>query len=260
MNLTINKIIKYSEYENKIYIPNEIFNDLKVIHSKGSSHVAFTYSYYFLISWLYRYAKYGEKNIDVKLIKQMLGYNPDNKKINYIIKKDGVLDQIGYTKTDTDYPIAYTYNGELEFTMFSELDKEWQNEIIKQRGRNYKIKLPVKGIWRDSESKINGDWNGTFYQIDYTHEMTIELFNFCMNNVDLGTSGFYLYGYLKYRCDKFTQYQISMERLGDEIGMSRSSVYRYLNKLIECKLIQYEENSCVLIDGEYVKEANTYSI
>lgn len=255
-----NKIIKYTEYENKIYMPNEIFQDLKVLHSKGSSHVAFTYSYYFLISWLYRYAKYWDYQIDVKMIKRMLGYNENNKKINYIIKKDGFLDEIGYTRTNSNFPVAYEYKDDLEFTMLSDLDKEVQAEIINQKGRNFKIKVPLKGIWRDSESERNRDWNGTFFQIDYTHEMRMDLFEFCMNDKQLGVNAFYLYGYLKYRCDKYDYYQVSMERLGEEIGMSRSTVYRYLNKLISNEIVQYEENGCVFIEGEYKKEANSYTV
>lgn len=255
------KLIPYNEYENKIYIPNEIFTDLRVLHGKGSSHVAFAYSYYFLISWLYRYAKYGEKVITVQLIKQMLGYSGNNKDVNYIIKKNGILDQIGYTRSDTDFPIAVEFiSNDVIFTMISELDLEIQNILMAQRGKNYKIKIPLKGLWRDTESEVTGEYNGAFYQIDYTHEMTMDIFYKCMSDKRLGVHGFYLYGYLKYRCDKFGKYQVSLDRLREEVGISKNTVEKYMNNLIKCNLIKCIENGCRKIDKNFVKEANTYTI
>jgi hypothetical protein len=133
--------------------------------------------------------------------------------------------------------------------MLSDMD---EMKDMFNRGKNYKIKVPVKALNRNGEE-------GTFYDISYTHEMGFDLFNKCMET-ELGCTGFYLYGYLKYRCDKFGEYCSSLERLGDGIGMSRSTVNRYLGKLLEYDLISYRENDCKLVDGEYVKQGNIYKI
>lgn len=257
----LRKCLLVNEHQNKIYIPNEIFNDLRVLHDKGSSHVAFAYSYYYLISWLYRYAKYGELHIDVKIIKQVLGYSASTQEINYIIKKKGILDQIGYTHTDTDYPITWNWNNrDIDFTMLSDLDLEMKKVLMEQRGRNYKVKVPVKGLWRTVESEKDNCWDGTFYEVEYTHEMSFDIFAKCMEDKQLGVSAFYLYGYLKYRCDKFDKYQSSVERLGREIGMSKNTIDKYLTSLMSKGLIKYQENDCDKIEGEFRKQANTYLI
>lgn len=244
-------------------MPNEIFNDLKTIHDKGSSHVAFAYSFYYLISWLYRYAKYGELDIDVKMIKEVLGYNADNKKVNYLIKKNGLLDEIGYTYTDNDYPIAWDFNdGDILFTMLSDMDDEVKKIMIKQKGRNFKIKVPVKAIWRNKESEEENIWDGTFYDISYTHEMLFDVFVKCMENEDLGVTGFYLYGYLKYRCQWFDgKFNRSIENIANDLGMSRNTADKYLTNLTKYGLINYQENENYMFYNEkIVREAHTYEI
>lgn len=250
--MDIKQILKYNEYQNKLYIHNEIFEELKLLHSKGSSHVAFAYTYFYLISWLYRYTKYGELNIDVKLIKEILGYNATNKKLDYLIKKGGLLDEIGLTETSTDYPLLWTFeDGELEFTMLSDFDEDIRKLYQNQKGKNYKIKVPVKGLNRNSE-------NGTFYDIYYTHEMKFDLFTYCMES-ELGCSGFYIYGYLKYRCDKFKEYTSSVERIGQDLGMSKNTVDKYLTMLCREGMVKYKSNECKLVDGEFTRKANSYS-
>jgi hypothetical protein len=248
-NMDIKKLLNYNEHQNKIYIHNEIFEELKVL----GSHAAFAYTYYYLICWLYRYAKYGEIQIDVKLIKELLGYNPTNKKLDYLIKKGGLLDEIGLTETSTDYPLVWTFiDGDLEFTMLSDFDDEVRKMYLKQKGKNYKVKIPVKALSRNGE-------NGTFYDIGYTHEMEFNLFVKCMES-DLGCSGFYIYGYLKYRCDKFGEYNSSLERLGEELGMSKNTIDKYLTILCQDRLIECKVNDCRLVDGEFVKKSNTYKL
>jgi hypothetical protein len=173
--------------------------------------------------------------------------------LDYLIKKGGLLDEIGLTETITNYPLLWTFeDGDLEFTMLNDFDEDIRKLYQKQKGKNYKIKVPVKGLTRNGE-------NGTFYDIYYTHEMTFDLFAACMES-DLGCSGFYLYGYLKYRCNKFGEYNSSIERLGEEIGMSKNTVDKYLGILCREGLISYKGNDCRLIDGEFNKKANTYTV
>jgi hypothetical protein len=249
--MDIKQLLQYNEHQHKIYIHNEIFEELKGMYNKGSSHVAFAYSYYYLICWLYRYAKYGEVTIDVKMIKGILGYNAANKKLDYLIKKGGLLDELGLTYTSNDYPLLWTFeDGDLEFMMLSDFDEDVRK--LYQKGKNYKIKVPVKALNRNGE-------NGTFYDIGYTHEMGFDLFVKCMES-DLGCSGFYLYGYLKYRCDKFGEYNSSLEKLGEEIGMSKNTVDKYLTRLCEEGLVECKVNKCKLVDGEFHKKSNTYKV
>jgi hypothetical protein len=232
---------------------------LKILHNKGSSHVAFAYSYYYFISWLFRYCKYDKVKVDVKLTKQSLGYHKDNKDINYIIKKNGVLDEIGYTLSSIDYPIVWELDGELEFTYLSDLDSDIKKILMDVNGRNYKIKYPVKGLWRTDESAKEGYQDGTFFDVSNTHMIPFEVFIYCMEN-DLGVLGFYLYSYLSYRCQWFEEFNSSVERISETIGYSINTTERYISKLFSHQLIDYKVNECKKINGEFVKKANTYSL
>lgn len=253
--------LKYDKKESNLYIPNEIFDDLKSSGLKGSSHIAFAYSYYYLISWLYRYCKYENVNVKVEDIKGILGYSPSNRDVNYIIKKNGILDQMGYTISSTDYPYLWDWNdGDIEFSMVSELDNDTRQLMQNDKGRNYKIKIPIKGLWRSRESETDGCYDGTFYEIENTHEVKFEEFAKCMNS-EIGVIGFYLYAFIKSRCQWHDgKYNSSTERIAEDSGLSVATVERYIGKLLMNGMISYGEGECKKIDGEFRKGANTYRI
>ncbi|MED1863263.1 hypothetical protein P4V41_07325 [Fictibacillus nanhaiensis] len=260
MNEIINKL-SYNEKETKIYIPNEIFNDLEGLHVKGSSHVAFAYSFYYLTSWLYRYCKYGQIEIDTKMIKELLGYHPDNKVINYIIKKNGVLDELGYTMTTTDYPVAWEYEDGLEFVLLSDLDTDAKKMLQSKKGKNYKIKVPIKGIWRSKESEEEGIEDGTFYEVDNTHCVPFEVFIECMENDQLGCIGFYLYCYMKSKYQIFeTGYDVSLTELERCTGLSHKTLCRYLDRLKKYRMITCDVQNFVLGLDKGERKSNTYHV
>lgn len=258
----LNEYINYTEQEYPMYIPNEIFYDLNQSEIKGSSHIAFSYSYYYLISWLYRYAKYGSKKIDVGMIKEILGYRADNKGLNYLIKQNGVLDKLGYTFSSGDYPLAWNFNnGDIEFLLLSDMDEDTRKLMYGQTGRNYKIKVPVKGLWRSGESEREGYYDGTFYDISNTHYVGFDVFTKCMENEQVGVIGFYLYGYLKNKIQTHKgKYKCPVERIADDSGISIKTTERYLGALLLNGLIKSEEGECKRVDDELKREANTYYV
>jgi predicted transcriptional regulator len=144
--------------------------------------------------------------------------------------------------------------------MISEMEDEVREIIRKSKGRNYKIKVPVKALWRNDESEIENVYDGTFYDISNTHEMKFDVFMECMHNKRLGVIGFYLYGYLKYKCDQHGEFNSSVERICEEVGMNKNTTDKYLNNLMSVELIQSKGNDCKVIDGKFVKKANTYVI
>lgn len=254
------EFLQIDKKEFKIFIPNEIFNDFKSCNElNGSEHISFAYTYYYLISWLFRYAKYGLGNvkIDVKFIKQLLGYNATTKTVDFIIKKDGILDQLDYTYSSTDYPIAWTYdNGDIDFDMYSELDSDMKKYLNK--GKNYKIKVPVKGLYRSEDSKEDNYMDGTFYDVSNTHLIEFDIFMKCMSEHELGCIGFYLYGYLKSKFQIHSnKYNSSYERLASDCELSESTVKRYVAVLESKGLIGCKEGDCSYDEG-FKKDANTY--
>lgn len=125
----INKVLSITGKESNIFLPNEIFSDLQDYITDGKE-IAYAYSYIYLTQFLYRNCKYfnTKELIDVNVIKQILGYSKSNRTMNYITKKGGLLDEIGYLESTKDFPMTWTFeksSGEgLSFLMSSEIDKD----------------------------------------------------------------------------------------------------------------------------------------
>ncbi|WP_409174835.1 hypothetical protein [Brevibacillus fortis] len=270
------KKILGSNDKDKVFMPNEIFVDLKM-HLKDSSHIAFAYSYYFVITYLYRNARYRnvidksgkEIEINQSELKQILGYSKDNKTTNFIIKQNGILDQMGYTQTVSDFP---TYierkilclgkeklSDELYIEMYSDMDLETK-KYLKENRRNHKIKYPVKAFYRTPEDQKDSHQNGTFFFVDSTHGIPVDVFIYCMTNKEIGCVGFYLYSYLKRMNDMFEKgYDVPLERLSENTGIKPTTLDKYLDKLKAYNLISCIVRPFVVGKPTDVKlKANTY--
>lgn len=200
-----------------IAMPNEIFKDMKEWILTGDvqskHHLEFIYSYYWLVAYVWRYAKYGEFEITQQWFKKALGYNPNEKRLNYLIKKDGVLDQKGYTGTTSDFPVLWTLKDEeLSFTMFSDYDKEEQQMINQFKSKTFIVKSPL--------AHLGNSEDGIFYNSSNTHVISLDVFNECMNNPNLKCAGFFMYGILKYIQDKAIHFNsTSTFEVGNDVLM-----------------------------------------
>jgi hypothetical protein len=241
------KFIQHNKGEGKIYMPNEIFKDLQSAIDRPT-HIAFAYSYYYLINYLYRYTKYiNDPKPTQQLIKEFLGYSPTNKQIDYIIKKGGVLDQIEYTTTTTDYPIAHTMDENNKPTFIT--IKEWKNKNkteakYLEQDRNFKIKYPKKAFYRDKEAEEGDYLNGTFYDSYDTHAIRVEEFlrMFDNYNQELGCIGFYIYGYLIYLMSYYGSWvSIGIRSLAQKTKLAPCTVVEYTKKLKEYNFIYIDE-------------------
>lgn len=258
----LNNKLQYNEKESKIFMPNEIFN---VIQASGikNKHIPLAYSYYYLICWLYRYAKYGVmNNIDNKKIKEILGYSPTYPEIDYIIKKNGLLDEMGYTITVKDFPLSWIYEDDfLDFDLLSDMDEDTQKIIKQQYSRKFTVKFPPKAFHRTKESEDDNYLDGTFYEVNNTHLIPFEVFVFCMSKKELECTGFYLWCYLKMQNQIYDSgYDVSLDDLANETGIPRSTMIGYLNTLREYGMVNCYHNQeyfCLALNDEE-KKANTY--
>lgn len=257
-----------SKYEDvNIFLPNEIFQDLTCIDK--STHKAFAYAYYYYTCYLYRYALFTQSDsskITQKDIKQKLGYSPVEKRIDYMIKKGGVLDTIGYTSTTTDYPLMYVWDGDKEEPQFITIsdykgDRSGVDRVC-INDRNYKVKFPVKAFFRQPEDEQQQIYNGTFNEVSNTHSIAYSTFENMMANPNLECVGLFIYGFLRHRCSAFekTGYQRSAGKIADELGFSKATVVKYLKELEECKYISVEHKPFVLDSKEEDREANIYRV
>ncbi|AND39531.1 hypothetical protein [Cytobacillus oceanisediminis] len=298
----IAKFLNYQEEESNVFMPNEIFSDiqkpfkeiaaqkvrnrphkfikvetLKGIRNKrgqnegaNSTHIAFAYSYYYFITWLYRYVKYGQFKINVEDIKEILGYARTSVEVDYIIKKNGILDQINYTQTTTDYPIAWEmddFNG-LEFMLLSDAEPETRTLMYREKGRNYKVKYPVKHFHRSLETYESGEMDGLFFEPYDFDVIPFEIFLFCMGKKELGVRGFYLYCYIK-RMNGFYGggYDASYERLSEETGIPKSTLEDDMKLVRQYRMVNIVDQMDYFVHGLSKEErkatsyvANSYKL
>ncbi|MED1803067.1 hypothetical protein ABEZ21_23940 [Brevibacillus porteri] len=249
----------------KIFLPNSIFQELKNAmtgneKNRSSKHIPFAYAYVFLISYLWRYAKFGLQNGDYDYtedeLKRLLTVSGSNKNMNYITKKNGVLEQIGYIRKVSDYPIvphfsnkvgnSYEAFNNLEFTMLSDLDGYMKESIGKDNLKNRKVNFPVRGYYGCKEHEEENYTDGYLFEIHEinnetakgTHEVNIETFLFCMSNDGIGLEGFYIYQYLKYQSfngDRF--WNCAQKDFESNFGIDTDMVKSRLKTLEEHRMI-----------------------
>lgn len=265
------------KYENYLLMPNEVIEKLvKCKELEDSTAVAVAYAYTYLITYMYRYAKYGVmafEETSVKGIKKMLGLSPTNNTYDYIIKKGGVLDQLGITKTlsMTQSPIAVWVDMEHdfefpEFQLFADLEDETKEIILNgQTMKKRTFKYPVLAL--EEREPIEGlACNGTIFGAgkDYTHMIPMEAFLKCMSNPELGATAFYLYAFIRARYGKNKSVQISLNGISDNSGIRPTTRDKYLKLLRQYGMIGVQVEDFVVGRDDYnahiETESNTYWI
>jgi hypothetical protein len=236
----------YSDKDVKVCLPNEIFHNLDNIVCPNFSfrHRAFAYSFYYLCCYLYRNAKYGSihplSNLySIQLLELMYG---DRKSVNYITKRNGLLDQIGYTESENDFPINIVVeNGQLvDFEMYRE-----QDMLIKYAinvPKNFICKKPVKAFKRELDNPFyDGTNNGTFFEYENVHWIDFPIFAKCMSMGSKGIEIFYAYGFLlkneKYIYDKGGVYKAYMTA---SLSTNTRKTNALLEKLVSMNLLKME--------------------
>lgn len=261
---TMKKKIEYNELE-KIFIPNEIFKDLKE-NIKPTVHVAFAYCYYYLISYLYRYCKYVDNSNELlsqKDIKVLLGYSKDYKVVDYLTKKGGVLDVIGYTQTTGNYPIIWELIDKSELVFYTSQDlKESNGASFPINNRNFKIKYPMKAFHRNAEGFNSRFKDGTFFTVENTHMIMPSAFMKAMENKKIGCIGFYLYGFFKQKSESYgnERYDATWPRLIKETGLSSATLNRYIKILEKADYIKVKRHTKYQTNYSGGLFANSYSV
>lgn len=233
-------------HEIAIAMPNELLfllpEWLSQKELKSNQHQEFVYSYLWLISYYWRYAKYAEEKITQQTIKSTLRYNPDEKRLNYIIKKNGLLDVKEYTTTTKNYPISWSFDSKegVSFTMLKLLDPEFQALVNKFETENYQVKCPLVSVGIEESE-------GLYWNTDNTHFMSLELFELCMKHPKLQCAGFYMCGILKYIGDKnyhfsgSLEFECSNDTLKDFTNWSVRRIAETTNILVSVGLIHKEQ-------------------
>lgn len=269
------EVLEYDERESYLLMPNEVVKTL--VHSdmlKGnkSQHMAVAYSYLYLNTWMYRYAKYSSVDLGtttVKGVKNLLGLSPTSVSYDYLFKKNGVLDELGLTKTVpfSESPVQWELTDDemIEFTLFNELSEEMQEIIVGDVStRRRQVKQPLLAL--EEREPLKGiETNGTFYPAgkEYTHQIPFEAFMKCMTTDELGAIGFYLYSFIRSRYGVNDSVEISLATIARESGVTESTVNKYMMALREYGLMGVEVQDYVMgrnmVEGLETK-ANRYWI
>lgn len=254
-----------------IQMPNDIFKNLSrnIKNRSGSTNIrqsSFAYVYLVCIGFLYKYAQFVDLNNGTYIqntdIKQILGYSKSTKSIDHIIKKNGVLENIGLIKTTKNYPVSVIYGEDeynnlkiREFITINNIDKDSTiynkvKSIVKNR--NYEIKEPTYMF------EYNGNI-GTLYDYSNTHKITINEFIKLVYDERFDNIDFMLYFFFKSRCynlNKSNTKSISLIQIINEIGMGKDAFYAHLK-------IMKDNSILSVIHKEWVNggkgESNEYS-
>lgn len=231
-----------------VQIPNWIFRSLAEstkgkVQRTNVKQSSFAYAYVVTIAFLYKYTHFVDLDngtyIQNKDIKQILGYDPSTKTIDKVIKKNGILDEIGLTCTTKNYPVTFEYTTEeingfpiREFTTINMLTVDDVNyskykEIVKNR--NYTVKEPTFFFNNDGDV-------GTLYNYNNTHTVTLEEFMEFVYSDDLDNVDFFLYSFFKSKCLGLRNDErgISQALIISEIGLSTETFHNHI-KVLEKK-------------------------
>lgn len=200
-NMLINKEL-YKEYfakdrkDNFINMDLDIFSTLnkmvEVGKIKNTYHKIFVFNYLWLVSYLWKHSKYSNTEIGVKDIKKILGISPIEKKVDYLIKKHGVLEEASMIETTRDFPMYTDFSNDsgIKITKLSDLEENIREEWLKRFNSRYICKKPLMQYER--EGKV-----GLMFSKDNTIPITMFEFTRIVLCSDLGIEGLYVYAYLK---------------------------------------------------------------
>lgn len=249
----------YNHFENieKLYgrayvqIPNGLFfdlsNNIKTNGKINIKQISFAYSYLVAVAFLYKYAHFVDIDngtyIQNSDIKQLLGYGKTTKTVDRIIKKNGILEEIGLVKTTSDYPVEVEYTNEKinninirDFITISKLGADNINYIMVKeivKNNNYEIKEP--SFLFEYKEDI-----GSLYNYENTHKITLKEFLFFIGDDNLDNIDFLMYSFFKCKCYglKDNAKSIALDKIVIEMGIGRDAFYIHLEKLKEYKFIE----------------------
>ncbi|AYP68234.1 transcriptional regulator [Bacillus phage vB_BcoS-136] len=255
-----------------VQIPNGLFRDLssKIKDKKGSTNIqqtSFAYSYLVTIAFLYKYAHFVDLDNNTYIqnndIKQILGYGRTTKTIDKIIKKGGLLEDIGLVQTNKDYPVRAEYSDEeidgnrmIEFTMFNSLpsdDSEYMMIKSIVKNRNYEIREPMFLF----EYK---DDVGTLYNYECTHRITIKEFIDIVYDENLDNIDFMMYSFFKSQCLRYKSNSkpIPLNNIISEIGIGKDAFYNHLENLKNKKYVNVLHKGWKIKNESEIADANEY--
>ena len=222
---------------------------------KNNRHKTFAFSYYCLVSYLWKYSKYGEQEINVQDIKSILQLSVGDKRVDYLIKKNGVLDLFGFTETTRDFPMATTFDEDnmIEVKTLKDLGEETEKSFLAQYNNKYACKKPLLQYNRKDKA-------GLMFSKDDVVPISVFELTRTLLCPEISFDGFYVYIYLKYRCKmiNYSDLRIFYAELEKHIGYKKRRIRELINALSNIGMIRVESEYGH--ENNRISRNNTYTI
>lgn len=222
-----NSIFKENGDLQEILLPNDIFKRINALELKGN-HKAFGFM-------VYAFSKYSilmNQPHPMSLIQEQWGYSPNTRTLQPVVKKGGILDKTGLTET-----------------IIEGLDTR-NRSFSKTESTKVQYKRPLYDV------DIS---QGNFFRV------LVEPMLACMINAkELGVLAFYIYSficlYAQYKAigskDLYKMIPIATKFISDGLGISETTVKKYINKLEEYGLISRFKTPVTKIKDYSLDDAN----
>ena len=231
------------ENEKYIFMPNDIFERLENNKFMSGRHKLFSVVYLYVICWVYRYGKsidiYKNNNNFSEIIKEISGINRGEKRLDYIISKNGVLDILKITKTIniSKTPATYNLDNFTKFVTFNTVEEYVKEGLMSKPPNRILTKEPLIGT---RNRVVNGvTYLGTFQDVEYTFKFSMKDYIYMSSvlNLNFETIGFYLY--LMSLSSKYGGViKRSRKGMAKDIGVTEKTITKYKKILKEHGLIR----------------------
>ena len=260
INTELFKYFEKDKEDNFVNVDIDIFEKLdswfKNGEIKNSKHKAFTFAYYWLISYFWKYGKYGQHLLTIKDIKKILGYSPIDKRLDYIVKENGLLDSKGYTELSRDFPV-YSFFSEqgLELIMTTDLDPSYKRGATNKYSGNYSVKKPLKMINRTYKE-------GLMTSNDDSFKLYIYEFTRIVLTDGLGVDGFYVYAWLKWKSKMIckSKFPVYYSELIEATNFSDKKLRKILQLLEKVNLIKIHNKTLFNKENQNFSTKNSYEL
>lgn len=252
------KFFKGDNKSNFINIDINTFDEFNKLLAEGdiknNRHKTFAFSYYCLVSYLWKYSKYGLQEINTQDIKRILQVNPSEKRMDYLIKKGGILDLFGFTETTRDFPISTTFDEHnmIIVKTLKDIREDLAKSFLEQYNNRYTCKKPL--LQYNRGSKV-----GLMFSKDDVVPVSVFELTRTLLCPEIGFDGFYVYVYIKYRCKiTYENPTIFYTELEKNIGYEKRRIRELISNLESVGMLEvdsrYDRNE------KRISRKNSYKI
>ena len=181
--------------------------------------------------------------------------NPSEKRLDYLIKKGGILDLFGFTETTRDFPTATIFDERNMITVktLKDMREDLAKSFLEQYNNRYTCKKPLLQYSR-------GNKVGLMFSKDDVIPISVFELTRTLLCPEISFDGFYVYVYIKYRCkmigyESLNIFYVELER---NIGYEKRRIRELINNL--------ESAGMLKVESEYdhsekrISRKNTYKI